>query len=132
MNGLFRFAAAKKQDPAVVAWLHSRGGEVGNLARLWFEVLRQSGADVQEVLHDGHPTACVGDAAFAYVAAFRTHVNVGFYRGAELPDLAGLLEGSGKFMRHVKLKPDREGHDQALTTLIKAAYADMKSRLAGD
>ena len=65
--------------------------------------MRACGDDVRELLHDGHPTACVGSAAFCYVSAFTAHVNVGFFLGAELPDPAGLLEGTGIFMRHVKL-----------------------------
>jgi hypothetical protein len=91
--------------------------------------MRGCGDDVRELLHDGHPTACVGDAAFAYVNAFKAHVNVGFFRGAELGDPAGLLEGTGKFMRHVKLKPERNVDARALRKLIDTAYADMKRRL---
>jgi hypothetical protein len=91
--------------------------------------MRGCGEDVRELLHDGHPTACVGDAAFAYVNAFTAHVNVGFFRGAELPDPDGLLEGDGRFMRHVKLGPGREVDAAALTDLIESAYGDMKRRL---
>jgi hypothetical protein len=80
-------------------------------------------------MHDGCPTACVSDAAFAYVNAFKGHVNVGFFRGAELADPAGLLEGTGKYMRHVKLRPDGDENTAALRELIESAYADMKRRL---
>lgn len=90
--------------------------------------MRNCGNDVRELLHDGHPTACVGDAAFAYVNAFTAHVNVGFFRGAELPDPTHLLEGTGKLMRHVKLHPDREIDAPALTNLIQTAYTDMHRR----
>ncbi|MDO9316736.1 MAG: hypothetical protein Q7V56_00865 [Gammaproteobacteria bacterium] len=48
------------------------------------------------------PAACVNDAAFAYVGVLKAHVNVGFFNGTELTAPAGLLEGSGRFMRHVK------------------------------
>jgi len=109
--------------------MREHGGELGAVARRWFHVMRGCGDDVRELLHDGHPTACVGDAAFAYVNAFTAHVNVGFFRGAELSDPAGLLEGTGKFMRHVKLRPDHDVDDTALRMLIETAYADMKSRL---
>ena len=91
--------------------------------------MRACGSDVRELLHDGHPTACVGEAAFGYVNAFKAHVNVGFFRGAELSDPDGLLEGTGKFMRHVKLMPGREVNAAALVKLIGTAYADMKNRL---
>ena len=91
--------------------------------------MRACGADVRELLHDGHPTACVDDAAFGYVNAFRAHVNVGFFFGAELEDPAGLLEGTGKRMRHVKVRPDDDFDVAALSALIDGAYADMKSRL---
>jgi len=84
---------------------------------------------VRELLHDGHPTACVGDAAFGYVNAFNAHVNVGFFCGPELADPEGLLEGSGKFMRHVKLRPGGEVNAVALTKLIEGAYTEIKGRL---
>ena len=109
--------------------MEERAGTLGTIARRWFDVLRDSGDDVRELLHDGRPTACVGDAAFAYVDVFNAHVNVGFFRGAELPDPHGLLEGNGRFMRHVKLRPDREVDAAALAMLIDLAYTDMKARL---
>jgi hypothetical protein len=84
---------------------------------------------VRELLHDGHPTACVADAAFAYVNAFKAHVNVGFFRGAELADPRGLLEGTGKYMRHVKLRPGGGVDAAALVELIECAYRDIKRRL---
>jgi hypothetical protein len=112
--------------------MHEHDSELGAIAQRWFEVLRECGDDVRELLHDGHPTACVGDAAFAYVNAFRAHVNLGFFRGAELADPDGLLEGTGKFMRHVKLTPERGVDARALMKLIELAYADMKERLASE
>lgn len=111
--------------------MRARPGQLGAIARRWFEVMRGCGDDVRELLHDGHPTACVGDAAFGYVNAFTAHVNVGFFRGAEIADPGGLLEGTGKRMRHVKLRPDRRVDEAALTRLIETAYTDMKHRLSG-
>jgi hypothetical protein len=132
MNQLLRFPGSVKRDPAIEAWMNEHRGELGEIARYWFEVIRACGNDVRELLHDGHPTACVADAAFAYVNAFNAHVNVGFFRGAELSDPSGLLEGTGKFMRHVKLRPEGEVEATALLKLIDAAYTDMKERLRAD
>jgi hypothetical protein len=130
MKRLFLFPSSAKRDPAIEIWMNDHPGDLGVIARRWFEVMRGCGDDVRELLHDGHPTACVGDAAFAYVNAFTAHVNVGFFRGAEIADPDGLLEGSGKFMRHVMLAPDRHVDARALETLIETAYADMKRRQA--
>lgn len=102
---LMLFPDALPHQPAIDDWFAAKPALLGDIARHWFVVLRQCGPDVQELLHDGHPTACVGTAAFAEVNVFTAHVNVGFFLGALLPDPQGLLQGKGKFMRHVKLKP---------------------------
>ena len=132
MSQLFRFTSAVRRDPAIDSWMYEHAGKLGAIARRWFEVMRDCGDDVREVLHDGHPTACVEDAAFAYVNAFKAHVNVGFFRGAEIADPDGLLEGTGKFMRHVKLTPERDVDATALVKLIETAYVDMKGRLKAE
>lgn len=130
MKGLFLFSEAARRDPAVEAWLKKQAPELGGIARQWFEHMRRCGSDVREVMHDGCPTACVEDAAFGYVAVFRAHANVGFFRGAELEDPMRLLQGTGKRMRHVKIKPGVAFDEAGLESLIHAAYADMKRRLA--
>lgn len=129
MSGLFLFPTATRRDPAVDGWLREHAGPLGEIARRWFDVMRDCGDDVRELLHDGHPTACAGEAAFGYVNAFTSHVNVGFFRGAELADPARLLVGTGKLMRHVKLRPDTDIDAIALTDLIATAYRDMRQRL---
>jgi len=129
VSQLFIFPNAVRQDPAIEVWMREHSGELGVIAKDWFEVMRASGADVRELLHDGHPTACVADAAFGYVNAFKAHVNVGFFRGAEIADPGRLLEGTGKFMRHVKIRPGGNVNAPALRKLIDTAYTDMKGRL---
>lgn len=129
-KSLFRFRAARSRDPAVDAWFDAQSPELADIARFWFECLRECGDDVRELIHDGCPVACVNDAAFAYVNAFKSHVNVGFYFGAHLDDPASLLDGTGKRMRHVRLQPDRTTDAPALQQLIEDAHADMQRKLA--
>lgn len=129
MSRLMRFPTSISRDPEIDAWMQRHPGELGAIAKHWFSIMRSRGHDVRELLHDGHPTACVGDAAFAYVNAFKAHVNVGFFCGPELADPAGLLEGTGKFMRHVKLRPPGQINVSALEQLIEAAYKEIKSRV---
>lgn len=125
-----RFPTAVRHDPAIDAWLDVQVPGLGPLARTWFERMRACGRDVRELMHDGCPTACVGDAAFGYVGVYRAHVNVGFYFGAVLDDPVGLLEGSGRRMRHVKLRPGAELDSGALLALVAASYDDVTRRLA--
>ncbi len=132
MTDLFRLAGAVRRDPGVDAWFTAPEHDLRRLAQPWFNSLRACGPDVRELLHDGHPTACVGDAAFAYVDAFSAHVNVGFFHGAALADPAGLLEGAGKRMRHVKLRWGRPMDAAALNALIVVAYQDVRARLRSE
>ena len=126
---LLRFNGAVERDPAVDAWMEEHRGELGEIARVWFEAMRRCGDEVRELLHDGCPVACLGDVPFGYVNVFRSHVNVGFFHGAALPDPARLLQGTGKFMRHVKLRPGTAIDDASLNRLIETAYSNIKARI---
>ncbi|MEO8541756.1 MAG: DUF1801 domain-containing protein [bacterium] len=130
MDPLFTVNGAVRYDPAVDLWLDTRAPALGSLARQWFAVMRGCGDDVLALIHDGCPVACIDDAAFAYVNAFNAHVNVGFFRGAELADPTGILLGTGRQMRHVKLKPTESPDTAALTRLIAEAYTNIKAHLA--
>jgi hypothetical protein len=103
--------------------------ELGAIAHQWFKVMRECGEEVRELLHDGCPVACLGDTPFGYVNVFTSHVNVGFFHGVALPDPSRLLEGTGKFMRHVKLRPGATTNTAALSRLIESAYSDIKARV---
>lgn len=109
--------------------MERHAGELGAIARVWWDAMRKCGDEVREVLHDGCPVACLGDAPFAYVNVFTSHVNVGFFQGAALPDPARLLQGTGKFMRHVKLRPGTVTNTAALSRLVDEAYSDIKTRV---
>lgn len=129
MSKLFRLSGAVERDPQIDAWFSEPTDALRLIARTWFEQMRGCGSDVRELMHDGYPVACVEDAAFGYVNAFSAHVNVGFFYGATLEDPARLLEGTGKRMRHVKLRWAEPVNEAALGALIKAAYRDMRQRL---
>jgi hypothetical protein len=127
-----RFNGATRHQPQIDKWFETRRNELAVVAREWFSHMRACGEDVTELIHDGHPTACVEDAAFGYVNIFTTHVNVGFFHGASLEDSSRLLQGTGRFMRHVKAKPGALPDRAALEALIRAAYVDIKARLASE
>ena len=126
---LLRFSGAVTRSPAIDLWLGQQAPELGAIAQRWFGRMRGRGDDVRELMHDGCPVACVADAPFGYVNVFTAHVNVGFFRGAQLEDPVGVLQGAGKRMRHVKVRPGAAVDAAALSALIDAAYVDIKARL---
>lgn len=129
MYALLTFTGSSEHDLAVAKWFAGRPGQLGSIAHEWFAHMRACGPDVRELLHDGCPVACVQDAPFGYVNAFRAHVNVGFFHGASLADPAGLLQGNGKYMRHVKVRPGQALNARSLQALVSAAYQDVGVRL---
>jgi hypothetical protein len=104
-TAILRLSVGVRRDPALDVWLDERPVALGSIARRWFAQMRQCGPD------------------------FKDHANVGFFQGADLVDPARLLEGSGKRMRHVKVKPNAALDSEALAVLISDAYADIKERL---
>jgi hypothetical protein len=93
-----------------------------------------------------HPDACevvrLGDRAATfgigpkkntegacYVLPYKAHVNLGFFRGAGLPDPSGLQEGTGAQMRHVKIRSLQQLQAPALRALIEASVAERKAAL---
>src|SRR5271155_837328 len=115
---LLRFNGAVERDPAIDVWMKEHAGELGAIAVQWFEGMRTCGDEVRELLHEGCPVACLGDVPFGYVNVFASHVNVGFFHGATLRDPARLLQGTGKFMRHVKLRTGTVTNAAVLKSLI--------------
>ncbi len=129
MPALLTFSGAVDCDPAIPPWFDAHPHELSSMARGWFARMRRCGDDVCELLHDGCPTVCVEEAPFAYVNIFKAHVNVGFFHGASLADPAGLLQGTGRFMRHVKLRPGLAVDAAPMEALIVDAYRDIAARL---
>jgi hypothetical protein len=129
MSEMLRFNGSVRREPAIDVWLSAQATGLRAIARNWFIRMRECGDDVRELMHDGCPVACIEDVPFGYVNVFKDHVNVGFFLGAQLRDPRGLLEGTGKRMRHVKVRPGEHLDSLALDALIDAAYSDVKGRL---
>jgi len=127
---LLYFSGAVVRDTEIDRWLERHPVDLAQIGQTWFTVFRQSGKNVRQFMHDGLATACVKDAPFGYVGIFKSHVNVGFFQGSTLHDPARLLEGSGKLMRQVKLKPNKPIDEVALRALIERAYNDTVANLA--
>lgn len=129
MEPLLRYTGKDLQDLTMEQWLTDKAAELRPIAIEWFDEIKRCGTDVQDIFHDGYPMGCVESAPFAYVNVFTSHVNVGFFYGVDLPDKHQLLEGNGKRMRHIKLKPGMPIPSSEIRNLIHASYHDIKKRL---
>lgn len=63
---------------------------------------------------------------YAYISVQESYVNLGFFHGASLPDPEGLLEGSGKKLRHIKIRSASDVRRTGVVALLRHAVADRK------
>ena len=61
---------------------------------------------------------------YAYIAVQSSHINLGFYHGASLADPSGLLEGTGKKLRHIKIRDQASAKIGAIAKLLHQAIAE--------
>ncbi len=66
---------------------------------------------------------------YAYIAPQRDYVNLGFYYGVYLEDPAGLLEGGGKNLRHIKIKSRSDADREEVGRLLEAALSERENEL---
>ncbi len=103
---------------------------------------------LRAIILDVHPDSCevvrIGDHAatygvgprkmidgYAYIQPQASWVNLGFYKGADLPDPERVIEGTGAKMRHVKIRSMDEAERPAVRALIKAALDERRRALGG-
>ena len=65
---------------------------------------------------------------YVYIAVYAAHVNFGFYHGAGLRDRAGLLEGTGKRLRHISFRDAPSTKRPAVAALLREAIADRRRK----
>jgi hypothetical protein len=114
-------------DAAWTAALARTTDEARAIADTVRALVRSLDRDVVEVVwpHQGTVGWGIGPRKmsehYAYLAVHPTHVNLGFYRGASLPDPAHLLDGEGKAMRHIQLRDARQLDRPDVAELLRAA-----------
>jgi hypothetical protein len=63
---------------------------------------------------------------FCHIATYRTHVNLGFNRGALLPDPGGVLEGTGKLIRHITIHSENDLARPVVRKFVQSAIEQVK------
>src|SRR5262249_50087850 len=83
--------------------------------------VKQVAPQLQESVKWGKVCWVKGKVPVAYVYSARDHVQFGFFRGATLRDPEGLLQGEGKFVRHIKLSRQADFDEEAFKALLRQA-----------
>jgi hypothetical protein len=95
--------------------------ELGKIARALRSIVKRIVPGVKETVNAwGIPTFEAPDP-FCFYMVGKNHVTFGFHFGTSLPDPAGLLEGTGKNIRHVKLRTVEDLERKGLEKLVQAA-----------
>ena len=126
---LLRFNGAVERDPAIGAWMKKHAGELGAIAHEWFEIMRECGDKVRELLHDGCPVACLGDAPFGYVNVFTSHVNLGFFRADRSRIRPGVLQGHWQVHAPSQTETGNSRERRSSKPAHRTAYSDIKARV---
>lgn len=123
-------------------------GTFSDLLDMTEESLRPVVIELKTIILEIDPAACevvrLGDRAatygvgpqktkqgYSYILPHKSWVNLGFFRGATLADPKGLLEGTGKNMRHVKIHSLEAAANDELKTLIRLALEERRTALGG-
>ncbi len=118
-------------EPELARFLGIDQRPTGPLALALREVVLEAAPDAVECIFRNHPSALWFGCGpkmggmFCYIAMASRHVNLGFCRGAALPDPAGVLEGAGKAMRHVKFRSEADLKRSFVVPYIRAARVQL-------
>lgn len=109
--------------------------KIEQIARSLRTIILSVDPDAVEVVRLGDNAASFGlgpkkmSEAYAYIMPKAAYVNLGFYNGAALADPTGLIEGTGKRLRHVKVYSTEDADRPELRRLIESAKVERRQAL---
>ena len=109
-------AAQKTTEP----WLASLQPPLRPIAESLRRLILEADPDLSESIKWGNPTFERGGKV-CYLAATKAYVSLGFFNGAALTDPEGIIEGTGKKMRHVKLRVLEDIRSELLSSWVRQA-----------
>jgi len=112
----------------------------GALIELYLDVrsfLLDIHPEANELLYHTHALTSVYSLSekmshgYCHVPIYSEHLNLGFNRGAILSDPDGLLQGTGKWIRHIPVREPSDYRTEKVRTLVEAAIAVAREDLEG-
>jgi hypothetical protein len=124
-------------DPQLLGFLEAYDRHVSGLALALREIILEEAPDASESIYQVYTVAIwFGFSGkmkdmFCYIATTAKHVNLGFPRGAALPDPNRVLEGEGKMMRHIKFTSERDLERPFVRRYIRGAIEQVDAPAGG-
>src|SRR4051794_11446366 len=124
-------------DPQLLGFLEACDRPISDMALALREIILEEAPDASESIYRVYTVAIwFGFSGkmkdmFCYIATSAGHVNLGFPRGATLPDPNRLLEGEGKTMRHIKFRSERDLERPFVRRYIQAAIEQVDAPAGG-
>src|SRR5580698_10603481 len=124
-------AMQRPPDPQLLGFLEAYDRHISDLALALRELILEEAPDASESIYQVYTVAIwFGFSGkmkdmFCYIATNAKHVNLGFPRGATLPDPSRALEGEGKKMRHIKFASERDLERPFVRRYIQAAIEQV-------
>jgi hypothetical protein len=118
------------------AIIEPHSAEVQAIARALRTLIIDIDPDTYEVPRNGDRSTTYGvgpskmKQSYCYIMPQKDYVNLGFYQGVSLADDEGLLEGTGKALRHVKVRSLNQVQSPAVRKLIVAAVQERQANEA--
>ena len=105
-------------------WFQSGSDDQCELLTELRAIVLATGKDIDEAIKWQRPVYSNGGTMFCYLHRSKNHVTLGFHQGASLDDPDELLEGTGKAMRHIKVRDRSDIRKRAIKSLLKQAYSN--------
>ena len=111
----------KNAQEWIDSYVDTKPAELRDVAEQLRKLMKKTVKSAKESVNSWKIPTYESNGPMCFFMVEKYHVTFGFLRGTSLPDPAGLLEGTGKNVRHVKLRTAEDVKEPALRRLLEAA-----------
>jgi len=117
-------------SPEYLGFLKVYGSRISDLTLEVRKLVLSEAPASTELIYDAYNAVAAGYSftgrpsdAFIHIATYARWVNLGFNQGSQLPDPDRLLQGSGNWIRHIRISAPEDLHNPAVRAFVKAAVS---------
>jgi hypothetical protein len=119
-----------KPRPEYLKFLSAFEPNITELALAARKLVLEEAPEATELIYDAYSAVAAGYSftgrpsdAFIHIAAYARWVNLGFNHGSQLEDPQKMLQGTGQWVRHIRIRDPAEVKNPILRAFVKSAIA---------